>query len=681
MAGELVSAYIRLIPTVEGIQGATAKALAPAVGTAGVVGKQAGSRFGSAFGLSAKKLLVAGGGLLAGLGLAKFLGSSAEAFKELNAEVKGLQRTAGGSIAEVSELRGALQLSGVTVPKATISLKIFSKQLGMASKDAKKSAAMQKLLGSSFQDSSGNVENLTTLLPRVADTFKQMKDGPNKAALALKLFGRSGIDMLPFLNKGSAGIKELEAQAKKLGITLDDAAQEKWKKYREESRRADAAMQGLKVTIGGAVLPLFTKFSTVITDRVAPAFAKVNKFIKTNPIVQGVLKTIGDGFAAIGTTIDKVKDKLGGIDFSKLGDIDGKKLGKQLGDAIIGAVDFALTKLGVVKDKVVRALGKIDWVGIGVEAGPFVAQVSIGIGAGLVNALVSEKTWSGIWRHKGDILGAIALAVGFVFAAPEALTLKIAGMVEKIPFAGAVASGLVRSISRAGGRFFRGPLLSLGRTIAKGFGEVINALKPPSFARWFSRIGAGLRQNFGRAIDDMWAWVELRFEAGFSGLARKISGLGNRLWGSLGKIGASIGNGLVNGLTNAWGTVTAGIRRLILRIPAVVRQLLGIKSPSRVFMEIGGFVGEGLAQGIDGSHKRVREAVTGLAATGSPTATFSTTGRFAKPAAPAPAAAGGLNRGDLDYLARRLAALMGISQNAAIDDQLAFAGGLGRAGM
>ena len=47
-----------------------------------------------------------------------------------------------------------------------------------------------------------------------------MEDGAGKTALAIKLFGKSGADLIPLLNQGRAGIKELTDEAAKLGIVI-----------------------------------------------------------------------------------------------------------------------------------------------------------------------------------------------------------------------------------------------------------------------------------------------------------------------------------------------------------------------------------------------------------------------------------------------------------------------------
>ena len=55
----------------------------------------------------------------------------------------------------------------------------------------------------------------------VADSFSKFRDGATKTAIAIALFGRAGADMIPVLDKGSAGIKEMEARVRELNPNLD----------------------------------------------------------------------------------------------------------------------------------------------------------------------------------------------------------------------------------------------------------------------------------------------------------------------------------------------------------------------------------------------------------------------------------------------------------------------------
>jgi len=68
-------------------------------------------------------------------------------------------------------------------------------------------------VSSAFRSLGISAEELKTkspeqLMARLSDNFVKLKDGPEKAALAVKLFGKSGTDMIPFLNQGSQALGE-----------------------------------------------------------------------------------------------------------------------------------------------------------------------------------------------------------------------------------------------------------------------------------------------------------------------------------------------------------------------------------------------------------------------------------------------------------------------------------------
>jgi TP901 family phage tail tape measure protein len=64
------------------------------------------------------------------------------------------------------------------------------------------------------------------------------------------------------------------------------------------------------------------------------------------------------------------------------------------------------------------------------------------------------------------------------------------------------------------------------------------------------------------------------------------------------EIGRFLMQGLINGITALFPNLTAIITRIGTMLPAGLRKLLGIHSPSRVFAEIGGHVMGGLNQGL-----------------------------------------------------------------------------------
>lgn len=66
--------------------------------------------------------------------------------------------------------------------------------------------------------------NANGSLIQLADLFKGMPDGVEKTALAVQLFGKAGMDMIPMLNMGSAGLAEAQEKAAEYGQRMAELA-------------------------------------------------------------------------------------------------------------------------------------------------------------------------------------------------------------------------------------------------------------------------------------------------------------------------------------------------------------------------------------------------------------------------------------------------------------------------
>lgn len=101
---------------------------------------------------------------------------------------------------------------------------------------------------------------------------------------------------------------------------------------------------------------------------------------------------------------------------------------------------------------------------------------------------------------------------------------------------------------------------------------------------------------FYRAFAGLMGWMGIELPATFTGF------------------GANILSGLVNGITGGMGRVRDAITGLGESTIGWFKEKLGIHSPSRVFGELGGWIGEGAAIGIEGKHDKVAKAASILAA-------------------------------------------------------------------
>jgi hypothetical protein len=193
-----------------------------------------------------KKLALGLGGVLTGV--AAFGAESARKFQEVGTEVIKISRLTGEAADSSSRLRFAAHETGVDVDQLGTSLGILSKHLAANDKAAKGA-------GVAYRDAKGNVKPLNSVLLDLADQFQKMPDGAEKNAKALALFGRSGLAMIPFLNKGKAGLADLEKEADKFGLVLGKDNLDAIKKNVAAQREFHAALDGLRVQVGQYVLP------------------------------------------------------------------------------------------------------------------------------------------------------------------------------------------------------------------------------------------------------------------------------------------------------------------------------------------------------------------------------------------------------------------------------------------
>lgn len=105
-----------------------------------------------------------------------------------------------------------------------------------------------------------------------------------------------------------------------------------------------------------------------------------------------------------------------------------------------------------------------------------------------------------------------------------------------------------------------------------------------------------LASVFGISWDDIWRFTESTWN--------KITGFLEGI--SLKTLGSNIMQGLLNGIKSV--PIVGTFASIVSNGIKAAKKVLGIKSPSRVFMEIGAFTGEGMAIGLEKMTTRVQKA-------------------------------------------------------------------------
>jgi phage-related protein len=169
--------------------------------TGGALGrlKAAGGAAASALRAIAPALTVAG--MVAGT---KSILDNADAMSKLS------QRT-GVSATSLDKFRQVAELNDTSIDAVGRGLSTLSTKMADAATGTGKSAEMFKSLGISVVDTNGKLKGSDEIMLELADRFKEMPNGVQKADLATELFGRRlGSELIPLLNQGGDAVRNMK---------------------------------------------------------------------------------------------------------------------------------------------------------------------------------------------------------------------------------------------------------------------------------------------------------------------------------------------------------------------------------------------------------------------------------------------------------------------------------------
>ena len=209
-----------------------------------------------------KTVLRWAGGAAALYGAKRGIQASMTATQDLGKATLTLQRATGMDVKQASSWASVLKARGIQTSKFQIGMVKLSKTMEAARGGNQKAAASLAQVGiNQDQIAKGDISGA---LSRVADAFQGMNNPAEKAAAAQNLFGRSGQQLVPLLNSGSKGLQDQLSMAQKYGATLSGKSVGAVKDMIAQQREQQIAMEGVKVTLGQALLPLLLSLSKIL---------------------------------------------------------------------------------------------------------------------------------------------------------------------------------------------------------------------------------------------------------------------------------------------------------------------------------------------------------------------------------------------------------------------------------
>ena len=175
--------------------------------------------------------------------------------------------------------------NGASIDSLGVSMKTLNSAILSASEGSAESTSAFAKLGVGIHEL--ETMSLEDQFDAVVRAFQKMPAGAQKSALAVKLFGRNGMELLPLLNQSETSLDELRARAEELGIIMSEDAVDASVAYNDALDDLNRTFNGLKYSVGAKLLPAMTAAFGKITSYAG----KISKAYQENGL-KGVWDTL-----------------------------------------------------------------------------------------------------------------------------------------------------------------------------------------------------------------------------------------------------------------------------------------------------------------------------------------------------------------------------------------------------
>lgn len=236
------------------------------------------------------------GAVGASLSVAAFTGWIKGAIDATDA-ASDLSQRIGVSVGDLAGLELAFQMGGMEASALEGAMTKLSKQV------VDGNDAFSKL-GLSSKNLDGSFKSNKDMLYELADRFAGMEEGVQKVALAQEIFGKSGAAMLPLLNGGAEGLREMDAMARQLGLSLNEEAVEQAGSFNDTLDLLMLGTQGVARGVAAELLPTLSTLAGQFlkTATQGDTLKNTAQFLATG---LKLLYTVGVGIVEVFSTVGK----------------------------------------------------------------------------------------------------------------------------------------------------------------------------------------------------------------------------------------------------------------------------------------------------------------------------------------------------------------------------------------
>jgi len=311
----------------------------------------------------------------------------------------------GVRIDELGRLRHAAEMSGASFSTLETGIRRASQAVSqsLAGMNTEATRAL-KGMGIAVKDADGQARSMSDILGDVAEQFSQMPDGVEKTSMAMALFGRSGTDLIPMLNAGRAGLKEMGDEAERLGLVFDEDTGRMAERFNDNMERMGKAAVGLSNAFGSMLLPVAVAVTDAIIAIQAPVGDTIAGLVELGKYAGVAAAGLAGFFApAMLAGLASVSVAIGTTMVAAVRALTAAMMANPLG-LLIGGIAAAITAAFLFRDQIKQVIG-FDVVEVFKDA----ANTIIGAFHGAFKGI--QAVWSSLPAVLGDVTITTANAV------------------------------------------------------------------------------------------------------------------------------------------------------------------------------------------------------------------------------------------------------------------------------
>jgi TP901 family phage tail tape measure protein len=262
-----------------------------------------------------------GGAAMAAAGVA-ILGSITAATEQVGSfgnQIELASQRLNISTETLSAMKMAADATGGSIDSATAAIRKLTTDAEGAATGNQKMVDLFKSLGVSVFDATGNVKDMNTLFPQVAQAISQVQNPTQQSADAIALLGRGALTLLPLLKQGSDGLDAWGQKATETGQMVSDAQGQQAHAFEMAQEEAEKALSGISMAVGQVFLPAMTDMATSIEAHLVKvrewvaAYPDVTEAVAGLGVVLGAGGVLALGIAGLGAAIPLVATGLGAV--------------------------------------------------------------------------------------------------------------------------------------------------------------------------------------------------------------------------------------------------------------------------------------------------------------------------------------------------------------------------------